>query len=37
VGRTTHVWDVPVYCGDDERPVPVFRCTQLVLDPKWAD
>ncbi len=34
VGRTTHVWDVSVHCGDDERPIAVFRCTQLVLYPQ---
>jgi 1,4-dihydroxy-2-naphthoyl-CoA hydrolase len=33
LGRTTHVWDATVYCGDDERPIALFRCTQLVLYP----
>jgi 1,4-dihydroxy-2-naphthoyl-CoA hydrolase len=33
LGRTTHVWDANVYCGDDERPIALFRCTQLVLYP----
>jgi len=31
MGRTTHVWDATVHCGDDESPIAVFRCTQLVL------
>jgi 1,4-dihydroxy-2-naphthoyl-CoA hydrolase len=31
VGRMTHVWDATVYSGDDERPIAVFRCTQLVI------
>jgi uncharacterized protein (TIGR00369 family) len=34
LGRTTQVWDATVYSGDDERPIAVFRCTQLVLYPK---
>jgi 1,4-dihydroxy-2-naphthoyl-CoA hydrolase len=33
LGRTTHVWDATVYSGDDERPIALFRCTQLVLYP----
>jgi 1,4-dihydroxy-2-naphthoyl-CoA hydrolase len=33
LGRTTHVWDATVYSGEDERPIAVFRCTQLVLYP----
>jgi uncharacterized protein (TIGR00369 family) len=32
LGRTTHVWDATVH-GDDERPIALFRCTQLVLYP----
>jgi uncharacterized protein (TIGR00369 family) len=32
LGRTTQVWDATVF-GDDERPIAVFRCTQLVLYP----
>jgi len=31
LGRTTHVWDATVHCGDDAAPIAVFRCTQLVL------
>ncbi len=34
VGRTTQVWDATVYSGDDERPIAVFRCTQLVIYPR---
>jgi 1,4-dihydroxy-2-naphthoyl-CoA hydrolase len=33
LGRTTHVWDATVHGDDDERPVALFRCTQLVLYP----
>jgi|SRR5947207_1827016 len=33
LGRTTHVWDAIVTGDDDERPVALFRCTQLVLSP----
>ena len=33
LGRTTQVWDATVYSGDDERPIAVFRCTQLVIYP----
>jgi uncharacterized protein (TIGR00369 family) len=33
LGRTTHVWDVTVYSGDDDRAIALFRCTQLVLYP----
>jgi 1,4-dihydroxy-2-naphthoyl-CoA hydrolase len=31
LGRTTQVWDATVRSGDDERPIALFRCTQLVL------
>jgi 1,4-dihydroxy-2-naphthoyl-CoA hydrolase len=34
LGRTTQVWDATVYSGDDERPIAVFRCTQLVIYPQ---
>lgn len=34
LGRTTHVWDAIVTSGDDERPVALFRCTQLLLYPR---
>jgi 1,4-dihydroxy-2-naphthoyl-CoA hydrolase len=33
LGRTTHVRDATVCSGDDERPIALFRCTQLVLYP----
>ena len=33
LGRTTHVWDATVQGDDDQRPVALFRCTQLVLYP----
>ena len=33
LGRTTHVWDATVLAEDDERPLALFRCTQLVLYP----
>jgi 1,4-dihydroxy-2-naphthoyl-CoA hydrolase len=36
LGRTTQVWDATVYSGDDERPIAVFRCTQLVIYPQPA-
>ena len=31
VGRTTHVWDVEVTVPGKEKPIALFRCTQLVL------
>jgi 1,4-dihydroxy-2-naphthoyl-CoA hydrolase len=34
LGRTTHVWDAVVTGDGDERPVALFRCTQLVLYPR---
>lgn len=33
LGRTTHVWDATVMRKGDERPIALFRCTQLVLYP----
>jgi len=36
LGRTTHVWDATVTSGEDERPVALFRCTQLLLYPAAA-
>jgi uncharacterized protein (TIGR00369 family) len=36
LGRTTQVWDATVYSGDDDRPIAVFRCTQLVIYPQHA-
>jgi len=34
LGRTTHVWDAPVFRKDDSRkPIALFRCTQMILYP----
>jgi 1,4-dihydroxy-2-naphthoyl-CoA hydrolase len=33
LGRTTHVWDATVRADGDERPLALFRCTQLLLYP----
>jgi 1,4-dihydroxy-2-naphthoyl-CoA hydrolase len=33
LGRTTQVWDATVTVEGAERPVALFRCTQLVLYP----
>ena len=33
LGRSTQVWDASVRSDGDERPVALFRCTQLVLYP----
>jgi 1,4-dihydroxy-2-naphthoyl-CoA hydrolase len=33
LGRSTQVWDATVRGDGDERPVALFRCTQLVLYP----
>jgi 1,4-dihydroxy-2-naphthoyl-CoA hydrolase len=33
VGRSTQVWDATIHGDGDDRPVAVFRCTQLVLYP----
>jgi 1,4-dihydroxy-2-naphthoyl-CoA hydrolase len=33
-GRSTQVWDATVTGGTDERPIALFRCTQLLLWPK---
>ena len=32
LGSTTHVWDVDVRNGTRDRPMAVFRCTQLILN-----
>lgn len=32
-GRTTEVWDATVL-GADGRPIALFRCTQLILQPR---
>lgn len=34
VGRRTHVWDVRVTDESNQRPIALFRCTQMVLLPK---
>ena len=33
LGRTTQVWDATVVRKGDQRPIALFRCTQLVLYP----
>jgi 1,4-dihydroxy-2-naphthoyl-CoA hydrolase len=33
LGRSTQVWDATIRASGDERPVALFRCTQLVLYP----
>ncbi len=33
-GRTTQVWDASVTREKDQRPIALFRCTQLILYPK---
>ncbi len=33
-GRTTQVWDAEVRAEGADRPMAVFRCTQMVLWPK---
>ncbi|MFN2463464.1 MAG: PaaI family thioesterase, partial [Candidatus Dormibacteria bacterium] len=33
-GRTTQLWDVTVRREDREKPMALFRCTQLVLYPR---
>jgi len=34
LGRTTQVWDATVWADGDDRPLALFRCTQLVLYPE---
>ena len=34
LGRTTQVWDATVTSEGDDRPLALFRCTQLVLYPQ---
>jgi 1,4-dihydroxy-2-naphthoyl-CoA hydrolase len=36
LGRTTHVWDAVVRNKLDDRPIALFRCTQMVLWPRSA-
>src|SRR5438445_13779122 len=31
LGRSTQVWDATVRSDGDDRPVALFRCTQLIL------
>ena len=33
-GRTTQIWDATVTRDSDERPIALFRCTQLVVYPQ---
>ena len=34
VGSSTHVWDADVIATETEKPIMVFRCTQMVLRPR---
>jgi 1,4-dihydroxy-2-naphthoyl-CoA hydrolase len=34
LGRSTHVWDATVTEVGKEKPIALFRCTQLILWPK---
>ena len=34
LGRSTQVWEATVRADGDDRPVALFRCTQLVLYPR---
>jgi len=36
VGRTTQVWDAEVRAEGAERPMALFRCTQMLLYPRPA-
>ncbi len=33
-GRTTQVWDAEVRAEGSDRPIALFRCTQMVLYPR---
>lgn len=33
-GRTTHVWDVEVRNDTTDRVIALFRCTQMILQPR---
>jgi 1,4-dihydroxy-2-naphthoyl-CoA hydrolase len=33
-GRTTQVWDATVSDEEDDKPIALFRCTQMVLYPR---
>jgi 1,4-dihydroxy-2-naphthoyl-CoA hydrolase len=34
LGRTTQIWDATCYAEGNERPIALFRCTQMVLWPQ---
>ncbi len=34
LGRSSQLWDVTVHAKGQERPIALFRCTQMVLWPK---
>lgn len=34
LGRTTQVWDATCFAEAAERPIALFRCTQMILWPK---
>lgn len=34
LGRSTHVWDATCYAQSAERPIAIFRCTQMILWPR---
>jgi len=34
LGKTTHVWDATVFANGGDKPIALFRCTQLILYPK---
>ena len=36
LGRTTQVWDAVVRNKLDDRPIALFRCTQMLLWPRTA-
>ena len=31
IGRSTHVWDAKVTPADRDKPIALFRCTQMIL------
>ncbi|MDH3703092.1 MAG: PaaI family thioesterase [Alphaproteobacteria bacterium] len=33
IGRSTQVWDAKVTIGTSDKPIALFRCTQMVLWP----
>ena len=35
-GRTTQVWDATATSEETGRKLALFRCTQLILHPRWA-